>query len=98
MTEQESRKRSTTSSVFTRDSPEGRLDVVNGQQAGIEGPDITLQRKSGEVTRPAKWSVTLTPEEGEVKHLAWFATKAQAIEFIREVWKMGKDSIKDEEE
>jgi len=98
MTEQESRKRSTTSSAFTRMSPEGRLDVVNTQQAGIEAPDITLKRKGGEVVRPAKWVITLTDDQGNVSNLSWFATKGQAIEFIRELWKMGKDSIKHEEE
>jgi ribosomal protein L27 len=98
MTESEARKRSTTSSVFTRDSPEGRLDVVNTQQAGIEAPDIELQRKSGTVIRPAKWVITLTNDDGEVTNLSWFNTKAKAIEFIRELWRMGKDSIKHEEE
>lgn len=94
----ENRKRSTDSSAFTRDSPEGRLDVMNTQQAGIEAPDITLKRKGGDVIRPAKWVIQLTPEEGEPVYLSWFATKAAAIEFIRELWKMGKDSIKHEEE
>lgn len=94
----ETRKRSTDSSAFTRDSPEGRLDVVNTQQAGIEAPDITLKRKGGEVIRPAKWVIILTADDESETPLSWFATKSDAIEFIRELWKMGKDSIKHEEE
>ena len=72
--------------------------MVNTQQAGIEAPDITLKRKGGDVVRPAKWVITLTDDKENVTNLSWFATKAQAIEFIRELWKMGKDSITDEEE
>lgn len=98
MTENTETKTRNPSSEFVRTTSQGTLAVINANQLGLENaPDITVQRKSGPVVRPAKWALTLTEEMGSTEFIAWFATKSEAIAQLRTLWSLDKDAQTEEE-
>lgn len=87
------RTRSSDSSAYMRRIGQVELNVVNCQQANMEAGDVKVIRgpkdNKEEIVRPAKWAVTLTNlsktgnPKGKPTVLSAYATKAEAIDFLR---------------
>jgi len=87
------RTRSSESSAYMRRVGQIELNAVNCQQTNMEAGDVKVMRgpkdNKEEIVRPAKWAVTQTNlslkgnPKGKPTVLSAFATKAEAIDFLR---------------
>ena len=101
------RARSSTSSAYMRRAGGVELNALNCYQNDMEAGTVKVVRgpkdKKEEIERPAKWAVTSTPindanePTGEATVLSAFATKAEAIDFLRSHEKDLKAAASEEE-
>tara|TARA_Y100000593_G_C4302288_1_gene333998 strand:+ start:852 stop:1199 length:348 start_codon:yes stop_codon:yes gene_type:complete len=105
--EVQTRTRSSTSSAYMRRVGGVELNAVNCYQNDMEAGTVKVIRgpkdNKEEIERPAKWAVTSTPiaedstPTGDATVLSAFATKAEAIEFLRSHEKDLKAAASEEE-
>ena len=101
------RARSSTSSAYMRRIGGVELNALNCYQNDMEAGTVKVVRgpkdKKEEIERPAKWAVTSTPIDddnkptGDASTLSAFATKAEAIDFLRNHEKDLKSVASEEE-